>query len=63
MISQPLSEEQLNDLGEEFVERLRGGERPSISEFLRRHPGQEATVAEFLESLAMLEDLKSDEQC
>ncbi|MCH7727857.1 MAG: serine/threonine protein kinase, partial [Planctomycetes bacterium] len=62
MISQPLSEEQLNDLGEEFVERLRGGERPSISEFLRRHPGQEATVAEFLESLAMLEDLKSDEQ-
>jgi serine/threonine protein kinase len=46
-------------LGEEFARRLRRGELPSVSEYARKYPpGQAEEVAEFLESIALLEGLK-----
>ncbi len=59
MATNQLSEELLNDLGEEFAQRLRRGEHPSVSEYSSKYPPNQADeIAEFLESIAMLEDLK-----
>jgi len=57
-----ISEERLSELGEEFVRRLRRGERPSISDFTGGYPPEQAAeIRDFLESIAMLEDLKRDD--
>ncbi|MEC9091174.1 MAG: protein kinase, partial [Planctomycetota bacterium] len=55
----PRTQQQLLDLlTDEFLSRLRSGERPSIQEFQRRHPGLESEIEEILCSAAMIEDLK-----
>lgn len=60
MATQALSDEILDELGEEFSARVRQGESPSISEFISRFEGgQQDEVRDFLESIAMLEDLKT----
>lgn len=57
----PINEDELNELGEEFTARLRRGERPSISEYADRYSGEDAVeVEEFLDSIAMLENMKPD---
>lgn len=59
---QPVSEHDLNELGEEFSARLRRGERPSMSEFTNRFAPESAEeIEEFLESIAMLEGMKQKE--
>jgi len=59
MATGSISDELLNELGEDFVQRLRRGEHPSISEFVSNYPPEQAQkIREFLESVAMLEDLK-----
>jgi len=56
-----ISENLLNALGEEFTARLRRGERPSITEYSHRYLGnQAAEVEEFLDSIAMLENMKQE---
>ncbi len=56
-----LTEQALNDLGEEFAERIRRGENPSIAEYAGRYSADQAEeISDFLDSIAMLEDLKSN---
>lgn len=56
-----INEDILNALGEEFTARMRKGERPSIREYADRYSGDDAAeVEEFLDSIAMLENMKRD---
>jgi hypothetical protein len=62
MPANALSEDLLDNLGEEFVQRLRRGESPAISEYASKYsPEQAEEIEEFLQSIAMLEDLKRDD--
>ena len=63
MSTKSLSEETLDALGEEFSRKLRRGEKPSIAEFAGRYDDDQAQeVRDFLESIAMLEELKTGEE-
>ncbi|MDG1895195.1 MAG: protein kinase [Fuerstiella sp.] len=63
MVTKSLSEELLNDLGEEFAERIRRGENPSVNDYTSRFPAEQTReVAEFLDSIAMLELLKRGDE-
>lgn len=56
-----VSEELLNEMGEDYVDRLRRGESPSVSEYVSRFSGRQAAeVAEFLDSIVLLESMKGD---
>lgn len=55
-------QELLDRLADEFVERLRGGERPSIQEYQQRYPQLAADIEEVLCSVAMIEDLKKQSE-
>lgn len=58
-----LDDEQLDRVCEEFIERIRRGEYPSISEYTGRFPSECAgEVEEFLSAVAMLENLKPEPQ-
>jgi serine/threonine protein kinase/WD40 repeat protein len=48
----------LDEMAEEFLERLRRGQRPDITQFAARIPGQAAEVREFLSALMLVEGLK-----
>lgn len=48
----------LNDLADEFLSRRHAGEAPSLSEYCRRHPELEAEIRELFPTLALLEELK-----
>jgi serine/threonine protein kinase/WD40 repeat protein/Flp pilus assembly protein TadD len=45
-------------LAEEFVERQRRGERPSISEYTNKHPDLADAIRDLFPALAMIEQLK-----
>jgi serine/threonine protein kinase len=63
MPANALSEDLLDNLGEEFVQRLRRGESPAISEYASKYsPEQAEEIEEFLQSIAMLEDLKASDE-
>ena len=53
----------VEQLAEEFAERLRRGERPSINEYAERFPQQAQVIRDTFEALAMMERLapESDE--
>ncbi len=44
-------------LAEEYLEQLRGGRKPRISEYVRAHPELAAEIQDVFPTLAMLEDL------
>jgi serine/threonine protein kinase/WD40 repeat protein len=52
----------LDELGEEFLERLRRGERPSVSAFVARDPVRAQEIREFLSALVLVEGLKPQAQ-
>src|SRR5262245_49911466 len=55
-MSQPGSDNDLlNRLAEEFVQRYRQGERPTPSEYGRRHPELAAEIRELFPALVMME--------
>jgi serine/threonine protein kinase/WD40 repeat protein len=54
--------ELLDRLAEEFLERLRRGDRPLVSEYAARHPGRAADLRRLLSALALVEDLKPEGQ-
>ncbi|MCP4786121.1 MAG: serine/threonine protein kinase [Fuerstiella sp.] len=59
MVTNSLSEQLLNDLGEDFAERIRRGESPSVDDYAGRFPVEQTReVEEFLDSIAMIEFLK-----
>jgi len=59
MATKPISDDVLCKLGEDFAQRIRRGEHPSISQFTSDYPPDQADeIREFLASIAMLEDVK-----
>ena len=63
MVTNPLSEELLNELGEDFADRIRRGENPSVTDYTHRFPAEQTSeVEEFLDSIAMLELLKRGDE-
>ena len=50
-----------NELAHEFAERYRRGERPSLSEYERRHPGLAGEIRELFPALVMMEKLGSED--
>jgi tetratricopeptide (TPR) repeat protein len=48
----------ISRLADEFAERCRRGESPSVSEFESRHPEYAGTIRELLSSVAMMEQFK-----
>ena len=63
MVANSLSEDLLNDLGQDFAERIRRGENPSVDDYTNRFPAEQTReVEEFLDSIAMLELLKRGDE-
>jgi eukaryotic-like serine/threonine-protein kinase len=52
----------LNHLAEEFAERFRLGERPSLQEYIDRHPELADDIREFFPAVAAMEKVKDDRQ-
>jgi len=52
----------VEELAEEFLDRHRRGERPSISEYVERHPQWAERIRKLFPTLLMMEELKSDSQ-
>jgi WD40 repeat protein/serine/threonine protein kinase len=50
----------LNRLADEFAERYRRGERPSLQEYADRHPDLAADIREFFPAVAELEQAQED---
>ena len=50
----------LNQLGEEFAERFRRGERPALQEYIDRHPELADEIREFFPEMVELEQVKED---
>ncbi|MDA0588916.1 MAG: serine/threonine-protein kinase [Planctomycetota bacterium] len=49
-------------LADEFSERLREGENPSITEYVIRHPDLEADIRELFPTIAMMEQFRKKQQ-
>src|SRR6266542_6156063 len=45
------------ELAEEFLERYRNGQRPSLKEYLDRHPQLAAEIKEVFPAMAMMENI------
>src|SRR5262245_53986515 len=45
------------ELAEEFLERYRNGERPSLKEYIDRHPDLAADIKEVFPAMAMMESI------
>src|SRR5437868_10343880 len=52
----------LNHLADEFAARYRRGERPSLLEYIDRHPELADDIREFFPTLAEMEQVKDDRQ-
>ncbi|HVS38820.1 MAG TPA: protein kinase [Gemmataceae bacterium] len=52
----------LNHLAEEFAARYREGERPSLQEYIDRHPELADDIREFFPTLVEMEQVKDDRQ-
>ena len=49
------------ELAEEFLERYRNGERPSLKEYTDRYPAYASEIREVFPALAMLENIALDD--
>lgn len=52
----------VEQLADEFAERFRHGQFPSVTEFVSRHPEYAAELQELLPAVAMMEQLKNREE-
>src|SRR6266576_3171687 len=52
----------LNHLADEFAERYRRGERPSLSEYIDRHPQLADDIREFFPAMVEMEQVKEERQ-
>jgi serine/threonine protein kinase len=50
----------LNRLADEFAERYRKGERPPLSEYIKRHPDLAAEIREFFPAMVEMEQVKEE---
>src|SRR5947209_2402343 len=51
------SRDPVDQLAEEFVDRYRRGERPSVSEYVRLHPELADQLQDVIQALVLLEEL------
>jgi WD40 repeat protein/serine/threonine protein kinase len=61
VLSEPGSDsgrEPVERLGEEYLARLRRGERPDVEEYVARHPDLAGPIRDLFSALALVEDLK-----
>lgn len=58
MADEPLEFDPVDLVAEEFLERYRGGERPSVEEFARRHPDLADEIRDLLPTIAAMERIK-----
>jgi serine/threonine protein kinase/Tfp pilus assembly protein PilF len=58
MSEQGSEREPLEKLAEEFVERIRRGERPSLTEYVQKHPALAADIRELFPALVEMEELR-----
>jgi serine/threonine-protein kinase len=49
------------ELAEEFLERYRQGQRPSLKEYIDRHPHLEADIREVFPAMALMENIALDD--
>jgi tetratricopeptide (TPR) repeat protein len=49
-------------MAEDYLERLRRGETPSIGEYVARHPDHAEVIRELFDALRLVEDLKPDSE-
>ena len=49
----------MNELAEEFAERFRRGERPSLTEYTERYPELEAEIRDLFPALVVMEQFGS----
>src|SRR5439155_9773981 len=61
MESSSSGRERVEKLTEEFVQRLRRGERPSVTEYAERYPDEAEQIRDLFPALVMMEDLGSVE--
>jgi serine/threonine protein kinase len=50
------------ELAEEFIDRQRRGERPSLGEYIGRHPDLAEEIRQVFPAMAMIEDLALDDE-
>src|SRR5262245_24219018 len=50
----------IDELAEEFVARFRRGERPTLSEYVRKYPQLTDEIREIIPALVAMEQLKPD---
>src|SRR5579864_2151002 len=50
----------LNRLADEFAERYRRGERPPLSEYIKRHPQLADDIREFFPAMVEMEQVKEE---
>src|SRR6516162_1750125 len=58
MTDDNLDRNPVEELAEEFLERLRRGERPSLSEYTRPHPELADEIRDLFPALVMLEQMR-----
>src|SRR5262245_63133686 len=56
MTELPIGRNPVEELGDEFLTRYRGGERPSISEYTQGHPQLADEIREFFAALVLIEE-------
>src|SRR5207244_7273780 len=52
----------LNHLADEFAARYRRGERPSLQEYIDRHPELADDIREFFPAMVAMEQVKDDRE-
>ncbi|MEO1527454.1 MAG: protein kinase [Planctomycetota bacterium] len=57
----PSSEVQLGELADEFIERLRGGERPTIEQYAANHPALAPDIRDLFPTLLSVEEIGWDQ--
>src|SRR5262245_13909961 len=56
-VSAPSQRHPVEQLAEDFVNRIRNGEHPSLSESVKQYPDVSGELADIIQALLMLEDL------
>ncbi len=63
MFAEEMAETLIDQLADEFVRRYRGGERPTVAEYLKRYPELVDGIRDLFPALIMLEELAKNNTC
>ena len=62
MAPDPTQQNPVEVLAEEFAQRIRSGEHPSISDYVKRYPDHAEQIESLFPSIAMMEQLKQQKR-